>query len=62
VRLAVSFNAIQVSIPQNATNAELARQIAETLQQPSVTLEIGDGFELREQEYALGNASFVANR
>ncbi|KAJ7106228.1 hypothetical protein C8R44DRAFT_805910 [Mycena epipterygia] len=41
---------IAVSINRTATNAELAKEIADTLQQPNVVLEISGGFELREQD------------
>ncbi|KAJ7737751.1 hypothetical protein B0H16DRAFT_103670 [Mycena metata] len=41
---------IAISIDINATNADLAKEIANTLNQPSVTLEISGGFELREQD------------
>ncbi|KAJ7735835.1 hypothetical protein DFH07DRAFT_967025 [Mycena maculata] len=39
-----------VSVDATATNADLAREIAVTLDQPSVTLEILDGFALRDQD------------
>jgi alpha-L-arabinofuranosidase len=41
---------LQVSIDANATNKELAIEVANILQQPSVALEISGGFELRDQE------------
>ncbi|KAJ7484167.1 hypothetical protein FB451DRAFT_1169243 [Mycena latifolia] len=41
---------IAVSINKTATNADLAKEIAQTLQKPSGTLEISGGFELREQD------------
>ncbi|KAJ6599756.1 hypothetical protein DFH09DRAFT_1503902 [Mycena vulgaris] len=41
---------LAVSIDKAATNAELAKKIAQTLQKPIVTLEISGGFELREQD------------
>ncbi|KAJ7155009.1 hypothetical protein C8R46DRAFT_1226970 [Mycena filopes] len=41
---------MQVSIDVTATNADLAKEVATTLNQPSVTLEISGGFELRDQD------------
>lgn len=41
---------IAVSIDTSAKNADLAREIAATLEQPAVTLEISGGFELRDQD------------
>ncbi|KAJ7446553.1 hypothetical protein FB451DRAFT_1412223 [Mycena latifolia] len=41
---------IAVSIDITATNADLAREIAATLDQPAVSLEISGGFELRDQD------------
>jgi hypothetical protein len=45
-----SLMILQVSIEVTATNADLAREVASTIQQPIVTLEISGGFELRDQE------------
>ncbi|KAJ7125758.1 hypothetical protein C8R43DRAFT_1135085 [Mycena crocata] len=42
--------ATSVSIDNTATNGDLAREIAATLDEPAVTLEISGGFELREQD------------
>ncbi|KAJ6599763.1 hypothetical protein DFH09DRAFT_626245 [Mycena vulgaris] len=41
---------IAVFIDKTATNAELAKEVAQTLKQPNVTLELSGGFELREQD------------
>ncbi|KAJ7739067.1 hypothetical protein DFH07DRAFT_840632 [Mycena maculata] len=41
---------IALSIDKNATNFDLAREVANAFQQTSVTLEISGGFELREKD------------
>ncbi|KAJ7827101.1 hypothetical protein B0H13DRAFT_2439813 [Mycena leptocephala] len=53
-----------VSIEVTATNADLAREVASTLQQPIVTLEISGGFELRDQDGidTIGDGDIVTAR
>jgi hypothetical protein len=41
---------VQISIDEKATIAELANEVAGTIGQGQVMLEVGDGFELRNQE------------
>lgn len=42
---------VEVFIDKHATNAELAKEVADAFEQPNVTLEISNGSELRENEY-----------
>ncbi|KAJ6627692.1 hypothetical protein B0H10DRAFT_1905503 [Mycena sp. CBHHK59/15] len=41
---------IAISIDKDATNGDLAREIAATLHEPAVTLEVSGGFELRDED------------
>ena len=41
---------MKISIDENATIADLAQEVAGTIGEGQVRLEVGDGFELRNQE------------
>jgi hypothetical protein len=41
---------LKISIDEKATIADLAQEVAGTIGEEQVKLEVGDGFELRNQE------------
>lgn len=44
---------VEFFIRSDATVDDLAREVATTTGHPNMTLEVGDGFELRGQEYVM---------
>lgn len=44
------YPSVKISIDEKATIADLAQEVAGTIGEEKVKLEVGDGFELRSQE------------